>query len=270
VLLVGATLAALGCSPPARPAGSLQDGLSSVRVHASGPMMPVCLEAANQYMRLHRDVLVTVDGDHEAEAARLVVERTFSLALTNLPVNDDEDRLDARPFADAPLALLANSGDFDAAVDGLTQAQLRALVSGHMSNWRSLGGGEQRIVVIDRRGSGEHAALARLLGLPDFSPALSEETRAVQVQSSVVARLGAISYAALPYRHPAIKTLALDGVQPSVAAARDGRYPLLTRERVVMRRDADAATRAFVAFLYSPELHDDLLDQLGYVVTGGR
>jgi phosphate transport system substrate-binding protein len=141
-------------------------------------------------------------------------------------------------------------------------------MQGRIDNWKSLGGDDQRITVFDRRASGDHRALARWLGVTDFSPPDAEEGRAATVQSELTSRLGALSFVALPYRHPELKTLAVDGVEATVENVRRGTYPLRMRERIVLRKDAPPAVRAFAAFLTSPGVQDDLLDQLGYAPVG--
>ena len=266
-----AALAALaGCSDAGPRAAPLSAGMATLTVSTSGALLPLLLETANQYMRLTPGVAIVVSSDGESTAVRDVARGELSVAVTNLPIDADAARLDVRPLADVAIALLANRGSFNEAVSGVTRAQLRGIITARINNGSALGGRDQRIVWIDRRQSGEHAALAHLLGLADFCPSLSEEASAVTTPSELQARLGALSYAALPYRHPDFTLIPVDGVEPTVASVQSGAYPLRVRAQLVLRKDGPAAARAFADYLSSPAVQNDLLDQMGYAPVARR
>ena len=264
--LVAVALVMLGCGNT-RVEAPLMQARRVITVNASSAALPLVLEAANQYMRATPGVMVVPSVGADSAALRDLAARELSLVVTNLPVNDPGGVLAVRDVADVSIALFANRGAFDDKVQSLSRAQLRGIFTGKINSWVALGGGDERIVVIERRDAGEHAALAAFLGLPDFSAALSEEANALTMQSQLVARAGALSYLALPYRHQELALLALDGVAPTVEGARTQRYPFTIRERMVLRRDAPPEVQEFADFLLSPTVQSDLLDQLGYAAV---
>jgi phosphate transport system substrate-binding protein len=261
-----AALALVGCGDGKRRI-SLAQSVTTLTVDGSGALYPLLLEAANQFMRQTPHTVVLVTASREATAVKEVLAGDLSLAATNLPVTDP--RLEARDVCEVALALVANRGPFNERVASLSRAQLRAVVEGRIDNWSALGGDDQPIIFIDRRASGERVALTEWLGLTDFALPNAEQGGAATVQSDLTTRLGALSFVALAYRHPALRVLALDGIEPSVETVRRATYPLRIRERIVFRKDAAVNTRAFVDFLRSPAVQEDLLDQLGYNTTDG-
>ncbi len=256
-------LVLVGCTAD-KPRAPLSASLGVVTVDGSGALLPLLLEAGNQFMRQHPNTVVLVSSTREAGLIEDVLGRSLSIATSTLPVVDDGEELDARVICDVALAIVANKGDFNERVRSLTRAQLRSVVEGKIANWSDLGGGDQRIVFVDRRSSGDHVALAHWLGLSDFAPPSSEEAMAATVQSELTTRLGALSVVALPYRHPGLRLLALDGVEPNSDSVRNGRYTLRMRGRIVLRKDAPAPVRAFADFLMSPAVQQDIVEQLGY------
>jgi phosphate transport system substrate-binding protein len=262
VLMLAVALS--GCAGD-KPRPELSASLTVITVDGSGALLPLLLEAGNQFMRQTPHTIVLASAARETAAVQDVLDGQLSLAATSLPVNDaSEARLEVRNVCDVALVVVANPGRFNEHVHSLTRAELRGIVQGKINNWTDVGGEDQRIVFVDQRLRGDHVALSNWLGLNDFAPPTAEEASAATIQSELTARLGALSFVALPYRHPALKVLALDGIEPSVANVSNNRYSLRMRERVVLRKDAPAAVRAFADFLLSPAVQDELIEQLGY------
>jgi phosphate transport system substrate-binding protein len=262
IALVLAMLCA-GCGPTDRH-GTLGQSMTTITVDGSGALLPLLLEAGNQFMRQTPRTVVMASAGREREAVQDVLAGKLTMAATNLPITERSDELEVRDVCQSALAIVSNRGPFNQRVVSLSRAQLAAVFQGRIDNWKALGGDDQRITVFDRRASGDHVALARWLDVPDFAPPDAEDGRAATVQSDLTSRLGALSFVALPYRHPELKTIAIDGVEASVDTVRHGTYPLRTRERIVVRKDAPPAVRAFADFLVSSAVRDDLLEQLGY------
>lgn len=265
-LALALTLAA-GCDRDAPHGAPLQATVPRLDVSGSVALLPLLLEAANQYMRGNPGVVVMVSGDGAAEALRDLAAGNLAVAGADVPPSASEAAgLVDYPLAAVPVAVFANRGPFNEAVRSLTREQVEGIVTGRITNWSAVGGRDQRIVFLDRsRHTGAREALSRWLGTSSFLAGAPEESSAANVQAALLARPGALSYMALPYRHPQLQILALDGVEPPGSAGGAAPYPVWAHEHLYVRADAGAPARAFIDFVRSPSFEASILVPMGYV-----
>ncbi len=253
---------ALGCQRQAHRGAPLRDTVPRVDVSGSVALLPLLLEGANQYMRGNPGVLVMVSGDGSPEALHDLAAGTIAVAAADLPPEPGEAAgFVDHPLAEVPVAIFANRAE---GVPSLSREQLRDIVTGRITNWSAVGGPDQRLVFIDRsRHTGERAALSAWLGTDSFLAGAPEEASAAGVQAALLATAGALSYAALTYRHPQLQILALDGVLPPVHG-----YPIWAHEHLYVRGDASEKARAFVDFVSSAPFATNILEPMGYLSIG--
>ncbi len=168
------------------------------------------------------------------------------------------------------LAIVVNGAN---PIQSLTSAQVRAIFAGEILDWSSVGGEPGPIVVVTRPPGSEAwlAITTLLLRHPEDNPGRDTPiTRAAVVAADhqgvvelVAQEPGAIGYAALGMLPPAVRAVALDGVQPSPAAIAAGRYPLLQPVHLITRQDPPAHVRTLVDFALSPAGQELLTGALG-------
>lgn len=148
-------------------------------------------------------------------------------------------------------------------IPGLSVAQLQAIYTGKIKNWKQLGGQDLPIVPVSQDIE-VHSTLKLLLGkqvknLSSNVKIVRDYTGAMRLVASTP---GAISYssAAIARGQKTIRTLALaknskyyvspftSDNQVNVAALRDGTYPITRRIFVVIRRDGTFDQKAGVAY----------------------
>lgn len=106
----------------------------------------------------------------------------------------------------------------DVSVSNLTMAQLKGIFTGKYTNWKQVGGKNEKITVVNRaQGSGTRAT---------FESAVLEGAKAVKaqeqdsngtVQKIVSSTPGTISYLAFSYVNSKIKALSVNNVKPTDA-----------------------------------------------------
>lgn len=118
----------------------------------------------------------------------------------------------------------------DNSVDDLTQAQLRDIYLGRLTNWQEVGGADQPILVVVRgKNSGTRGAFDKIVlgGEAPAAPNLQEAVTAGDMAATVLKNVGAIGYVGFGNVEPGLKLLSIDAVAPSRAAAQDGAYQLV-------------------------------------------
>lgn len=143
-------------------------------------------------------------------------------------------------------------------IESLTRSQVRALFAGEITNWKEVGGDNREVRLITREeGSGTREAFQKLvMGSTRISRrALTQESNGA-VSELVKHDPCAVGYMSLGLVGADLKALAIDGVAPTMDAAKSGRYPLIRPFLFVTRSDPSEKARAFIDFVLSAPAQD--------------
>ena len=117
--------------------------------------------------------------------------------------------------------------DKNNAVANLTKDQLVKIYTGEITNWKEVGGADQKIVIIGREASsGTRGAFEEILDIEEKCKYAQELNETGAVMAAVAATPGAIGYVSLDNVDDSVIALQLDGVAPSEATVKDGSYAL--------------------------------------------
>lgn len=115
-------------------------------------------------------------------------------------------------------------------VKNLTKEQLANIYTGQISNWKEVGGEDQKIVVVGREAaSGTRGAFEEILDVKDKCKYANELNETGAVVAKVQETKGAIGYVSLDIvadSKDKVNTLQLDGIVASEATIIDGTYQL--------------------------------------------
>lgn len=110
-------------------------------------------------------------------------------------------------------------------VDNLTKDQLIKIYNGEITNWKDVGGDDEKIVVIGREaGSGTRGAFEELLDVADKCQYAQELDNTGAVIAKVAEISGGIGYVSLDAVEDNVKTLKLDGVEATEANIKADKY----------------------------------------------
>jgi phosphate transport system substrate-binding protein len=161
-------------------------------------------------------------------------------------------------------AAMANKGPFNEKVTALSLADLAKVFSGTTTNWKELGGDNQRIVVINRApGSGTRAVFGNIvLGGDKFVESETEDN-----SGALVAKLkqtkGSISYLALSFADPELRVFPLKTdagvVEPTSASITTGAYPIWSYEHMFTKGEATGGAKQFLDYIASPDFQEHVL-----------
>jgi phosphate transport system substrate-binding protein len=251
---------ACGPSPRARRAtATTPTGADTIRVDGSPGVMPLVAALAEAYRAQHPAALIELRAGLGAEARlQALAEGRIDVAMASHGI--DRAAIARRGQAVHEIATVAVVFAVHAGVPvtGLTGAQLCALYSGRVVNWRAVGGPDLAVAPRTRppsevdaevtaarfpclRSAAENGA-ARTLAKPDD---MARELAAVP---------GAIGMTSSPFvdaSRGAIRALALDGVTPTAENVQRGAYPLTRRSFLVTRAAPPAAVTRFLEFVRS-------------------
>lgn len=126
----------------------------------------------------------------------------------------------------------------DNPIDNLTSEQIRQIYSGEITNWKELGGKNQKIVAFQRPEDSGSQVMMRYF-MKDVPLKEADTIERVSAMGGVIKQVkqyhnekGAIGYTFHYFltglnQEKGVKILSVDGVYPSVETIKDGSYPLL-------------------------------------------
>ncbi len=253
--LVALSLALAGCRA-SLPAASPTPNTFPLRLLVDGASTPLLHELANSFY--NKDALaawdiITLEPRYAlAELAR--GEVPFAV-LSHLPDPRlvEEGALWATPIAQLGIALIVHPSNL---INNLTPAQMRALLRGQVRNWAEVGGADRPVQVIARPAESSEAAIVQALLLGDQP--ITRTARLAPTSQSVLELVQAdpnsIGYVSVGHLKEGVRTVAFDGILPTVEAITVGTYAL--RSPILVVGNAEPANdlyRAFFAWIQSPE-----------------
>jgi phosphate transport system substrate-binding protein len=257
-----AALAALlvGFSVVATPVPASAD--TTITIAGSTALLPLVKDAAAAYQAAHPDVKISVSGGGSGTGINQVAAKAIDIGDSDILAPSHPELHDNR-VAVVGFAVIANPG---VTVKNLSKKQLQDIFSGKATNWKDVGGNDQKIVVVNRpRNSGTRAVFAKTLmgSVPISESGLTEDATGTVV-SVVKQTPGAISYAAFSgTRNSGLTELSIDGVIPSDDNIITGKYPVWSYEHMFTNGPATGEISRFIAFVQS---HSELVRKDGFIL----
>ncbi len=245
------TVAALtACSSPSSTGSSSGPSSRSgaVTVAGSTAMLPLVKEASGLYQAEHANARISVSGGGSATGIAQVAAKAIDVGDSDITAPTHPELVDHR-VAVVGFAIVTNPS---AGVKNLTRAQLRAVFSGAIANWKDAGGADQKIVVVNRpRTSGTRAVFTKVVmgGAAIAESGLVQDATGTAV-SVVKQTPGAVSYVALSgITGGGVTVVSVDGVAPDEGTITTGRYPIWSYEHMFTNGEPQGEVGAFIRFV---------------------
>ena len=238
----------------------------AVATDGSTSMESVIGILGESFMQLHPDVTFTYNPTGSGSGITAVQEGRCDIGLSSRALKDEEveSGLKGETVALDGIAMIVNNEN---PVSDLTLDQIAKIYTGEITNWSEVGGNDEEIVLIGREaGSGTRDGFESITGTEDLCQYRQELTSTGDVITTVSQNPAAIGYASLASVSDQVKTLTVDGVEPTEDTVRDGSYAI-QRPFVLVTRDGEALSaqaQAFYDYAMSSEVAD-LIAQAGAV-----
>jgi len=233
---------------------------TTITIVGSSTVLPIAEICAEEYMKLHEDIQISVTGGGSSTGIKSVCEGTADIgdASRNAKESDvkNEDGTYKYKKADGTDLTLADleAGDNVIAYDGiavvvspdiktnvanLTMEEVYKIYTGEIENWEDVGGPNETIYVVDRAStSGTRVTFVELIvnssgfALEDFEETgtLAYDVVAPEnsdVVNAVSGSTKAIGYVGLGYvDDETCPSVDIDEVTPSIDTVKNGEYPI--------------------------------------------
>jgi phosphate transport system substrate-binding protein len=257
-LLIGASALA--------PSFAAADDSITITAGGSTALLPLVKAAAEEYHKDHANVTVNVQGGGSGVGLAQAQSKGFDIGDSDIPADPKKypDLADHQVCA-VGFAVIVNPGTN---VKDLKKSQIVDIFSGKITNWKEVGGADQKITIVNRpRTSGTRAVFVKtVMGTTPVSEAGLTEDATGQVVNIVKQTAGAVSYAALPGVKAAagqITLLSVDGVAATDDNITAQKYPIWSFEHMYTNGAATGEVSRFLAYV---QANSSLIHSQGYIL----
>ncbi len=267
-LVLGLVFALLltGCGN--QPNGGTSEISGSIIVSGATALQPLVQQAAEDFMVDHPNAKIVVNGGGSGTGLSQVSEGQVDIGMSDI-FAEEKDGIDASKLVDHRVCVVgfAVVAHPEVSVDNLDKQQLIDIFTGKVTNWSEVGGQDLAIIVVNRpKSSGTRATFKKyaLDGQEEAEAGMTEDSSGA-IKKIVSETPGTVSYLALSYVDDSIKTLKLDGKEPTVENITSGEYPVWSYEHLYTLGEPEGVAAAFIEYMLSDDVQDNLVSELGYI-----
>jgi phosphate transport system substrate-binding protein len=225
----------------------------ALNVVGSTSIQPFAELLGEEYRKRNPGQLVDVQGGGSTAGLQAVATGLAHIGMCSRSLKEDEStQFTPIVIARDGLAIVVNPAN---PVKGLTSEQLRDLFRGQIKNWKEVGGKEGPVRPITREeGSGTRESFVSLvMGKARISRAALVQESNGAVKELVRGDRAAIGYMSLGLVGGELKTLPIDGQEPTAENVLAGKYKLARPFLFVTKGAPTPEARKFIDFVLSPE-----------------
>ena len=250
---------------------------SNIKINGSTTVLPFAQIAVERFMAAQPEVGISISGGGSGNGIKALIDGNTDIANSSREVRKSEIEQgeangvkihETAVAIDCIVVMIHPSNT----VTNLTFEQLKQIYTGQVTNWKEVGGPDSPIAVVGRdSSSGTYGTWQEMVVEKGDGETKSRVTARAQVVASSGAMLStiagnrfAIGYDGIGYVDATVKSVGVEGVEPSAAAAKDGSYPL--SRKLYMYTDGEPAgnVKAFIDYLLSPD-GQKIVSETGFI-----
>lgn len=251
---------------------------NSIQVKGSDTMVNLGQAWAEKYMEENSVEFVAVTGGGSGTGLSSLISGTCDIAMSSRNIKEKEITLakqkginpnEIKAALDG-LAVVVNPGN---PIDKLTLAQLADIFTGRITNWKEIGGKDERIVLLSREvNSGTHVYFKEHVlrkndsnSKEEFAPGALMLSSSQAIADEVAGNLSAIGYYGMGYISKKQKTLDIardeksEYEAPTIENVINGKYPISRPLFLYTNGAPEGLIKKFVDFTLSKEGQDIVL-----------
>lgn len=238
-----------------------------INVVGSTALQPLAEAASEEYTRHHSDQFVNVQGGGSGTGLSQVESGAVEIGNSDL-FAEDKEGIDAKSLVDHKVCVVGITPivNKDVGVKNVSMEQLQGIFTGKYTNWKQLGGKNQKIVILNRaQGSGTRFTFEKWVMKGENMKQSQEQESNGMVRQIVADTPGAISYLAFPYITKDVQTLAINHVKPTNTNVANNTWPIWDYEHMYTKGNAKGVTKKYLDYVLSDEVQKTLIKKMGYV-----
>lgn len=232
-----------------------------ITLSGSSTVAPLVAEIAKRFEQRHPGVRVDVQSGGSSRGISEARQGLVQVGMVSRALKADEADLTATPIAlDGVSVILHRSNQ----VPALSDAQIKAIYTGEIRNWKQLGGADRPITVVNKaEGRSTLELFLQHFQLKNrdirTQVVIGENQQGIKTVAGNPGAIGYVSIGTAEYeagQGTPIRLLPMAGVPATVAQVQAGKFPLSRPLNLVVKGQPSALTRQFLDFAQSKDVHD--------------
>ncbi len=247
---------------------------AEINVSGSTSVARVMEVIAEEYNKNHENTYVAVQGVGSSAGITLLKKGVADVAMSSRYLTEDEteESLQTFVFAFDGIAVVINQSN---PIDNLTREQLYDIYKGKITNWKQVGGNEQKIAVVTREASsGSRYSFESLLGLTqvikdrlvsDISPNNLVVNSNSMVKTLVNHNSQAIGFISTGSIDRSVKAIKFEDIEATANNIASHKYQLSRPFLLLHYPEKDSQEiKEFFNFIHSEKVKT-LIEEYGYI-----
>lgn len=267
IAVMSASLLA-GCGGSKEAPKQAQPNAIEGTVSASGStaLLPLLKAAQEDFQKKNAKVTVNISGGGSFTGQNQVASGAVAIGNSDVGLQDSlkDKGLVEHKLVGIPFVFISNSG---VTLDNLTEQQYVDILTGKITNWKEVGGKDEKITIISRsKSSGSRATIEQVVlkGKSITDNAVIQDSNGA-VRAAVAGTPGAIGYVDAAYADKTVKTLKYNGAEYSVDNVIAGKYPVYTFGRMFTKGQPTGAVKTFIEYATSKEFQESYAEKNGFI-----
>lgn len=223
-------------------------------LNGSTSMAKVCQALGEAFQAKYPGVTVEKSGTGSGDAAKAVSAGTALIGDLSRKMKDEEKPGDYEivQIAIDGIAIAVNK---DNKVAGLTSEQISKIFTGEITNWKDVGGDDQKITVLGREAaSGTRDGFETIFKVAKKCKYAAELSSTGEVVTKVSSDKGSVGYVSLDSVNDTIKAVDIDGVKANEENIVNGSYKAQRPFIEIYKKGTDSdLVKAWFEFIKSDE-----------------
>ncbi|MDQ0197287.1 phosphate ABC transporter substrate-binding protein [Neobacillus ginsengisoli] len=239
----------------------------SLVISGSSAMQPLVAAAAEQFMSKNPKVSIQVNAGGSGTGLSQVAQGAVQIGNSDLFA--EEKNIPAGQLVDHKVAVVGMTAAVNpkVGIKDIKKDDLIKVFTGKITNWKELGGPDQKITLVNRPDSSGTRAVFNKFALDGAKPAEGiTEDSSNTVKKIINETPGAIGYLAFSYlTDNTVTALSIDGIQPTAENVQTGKFPVWAYEHSYTKGEPNEVAKAFLDYLMSDEVQTGILTKQGYL-----
>ncbi|MBO0959491.1 phosphate ABC transporter substrate-binding protein [Neobacillus sp. MM2021_6] len=240
----------------------------SLSVSGSSAMQPLIAAAAEEFMNENPNVDIQVQAGGSGTGLSQVAEGSVQIGNSDV-FAEEKEGIPADELVDHKVAVVGMTAAVNpkVGINDIKKEDLMKVFTGKITNWKELGGKDQKIVLVNRPDSSGTRAIFNKFALDGATPAEGiTEDSSNTVKKIINETDGAVGYLAFSYfTDNSVTPLSIDGVKPTAENVQSGDFPVWAYQHSYTKGEAEGLAKAFLVYLMSDDIQTSLLKEQGYL-----
>ncbi len=243
---------------------------AKITLEGSTTVLPIAQRVAEEMMDANDEIEISVRGGGSGVGINSLISKKCDIAMASRAIKSSELQKatsngvepKAHVVAMDGIAVVVNPSN---PVRNLSKAQVKDIFTGKISNWKDVGGKDEKIIVISRdSASGTFEAFGELaLNKQKVSANALMQTSNQAVVMTITNTKGAIGYIGLGYMK-GLASVSIDGIEAKNETVLSGKYPYSRPLFMYSNGQAKGEAKEYIDFILS-ENGQNIVKEEGFI-----